>query len=188
MRIRIPYRLALSFDYDGIEKWLNEQSSKGMQLIRIGFWGCYFEEDKINKYVYKIELLKNPRKSAESQNYLDFLGETGIEIIPMKWIWNRWVWLKSKSTDKKLDIYSDIDSKIEHYTRIYKFLRLFPFIFVMYLLLLAIRFYDIYVYGNVDIMFFLNLAVLLIFGMSTYGSLRLRAKIRKLKEEKRLHE
>ena len=188
MRIHIPYKLSLSFDYDGIENWLNEQSSKGMQLVRIGFWGCYFEEDHTNKYVHKIELLKNPRKSIESQNYLNFLKEAGIEIIPMKWIWNRWVWLKNKSTDKQLDIYSDIDSKIEHYTRINKITRMMPFVFVIYLFLFATRSYDVYIYGHVDIMFFLNLIVLLILSVSTYGYLKLRAKIRKLKEEKRVHE
>ena len=187
MKPHVPLKLIFSLDYDRIEDWLNEQSSKGVHLVRIGFWGYKFEKDETKRYAYKIELLKNPRKSVESQNYLHFLEEMGIEAIPTKGVWNRWVWFRGESIDQKLNLYSDIDSRLDHYININKILRLFPILFVLSLLLFLSRLIIGAIFGIISVGLF-DLYLPIFTGIFTYGYLKNRAKIRKLKEEKRLHE
>jgi len=187
MRIGVPFKLSLSLDYEGIEDWLNEKSSKGIHFVRVGYWGYYFETDLTKRYTYKIELLKKPRESIESQNYLHFLKEIGIDAIPTKGMWSRWVWFKGESIDEKLNFYSDIDSKLEYYNRLNKLLRLFPTLFVLGLILLFSRIVIGVITNDYSVEFvFLYLPIVM--SMFVCGYLKNKAKIRKLKEEKRLRE
>jgi Protein of unknown function (DUF2812). len=187
MKPHAPLKLVFSLDYDGLEGWLNEQSSKGVHLVRIGWWGYKFEKDEAKRYAYKIELLKNPRKSIESQNYLHFLKEMGIEAIPTKGVWNRWVWFRGESFDQKLNFYSDIDSRLERYININKILRFFPALFVLSLLLYLSRLI-IGALFDISSISLIDLYLPIFTGIFTYGYLKNRAKIRKLKEEKRIRE
>lgn len=103
------------FDYEKEEKYLNEMSAKGLALTDYTWCRYVFQDAPNGEYIYRIELLENPVNHPESQNYIKFMEETGIEFVAS---YNRWVYFRRKAADGAFDIYSDIDSKIKHYKRI----------------------------------------------------------------------
>lgn len=104
-----------AWDFEKEEKWLNEMSAKGLQLVAVGFCKYVFEEGTRGEYAYRLELLKELPSHPESVSYIRFLEETGIEYIGSLL---RWAYFRKKAADGEFEIYSDIDSKIKHYKRI----------------------------------------------------------------------
>lgn len=103
------------YNYEEEEKWLNEMSAKGLSLIHYSWCKYTFEETLPNEYTYRIQLLENSPTHAESISYIKFLEETGVEYVAH---YMRWIYLRKKSSEGAFDIFTDIDSKISHYTRI----------------------------------------------------------------------
>ena len=97
------------------EKWLNEMSAKGMQLVSVGFCKYEFEQGTPSEYVYRLEFLDRLPLNAESVAYLKFMEETGVEHIAS---YMRWVYFRKKATDGPFELFSEISSKIKHYKRI----------------------------------------------------------------------
>lgn len=103
-------------DFEKEENWLNEMSAKGMALTDYSWCRYVFTEALKNEYTYRIELLQQPPTHAESIAYIKFLEESGIECVTT---YNRWIYLRKKSSEGPFDIYSDIESKISHYKRVF---------------------------------------------------------------------
>ena len=108
----------MSWDFDKEERWLNDMSAKGLALKYYSWCRYVFVDAPLNEYTYRIELLKYPPYHSESEEYIRFLNESGVEYITSN---KRWIYLRKKTSDGKFDIYSDIHSKIKHYQRILKF-------------------------------------------------------------------
>jgi len=109
------YRLFI--DYEKEEYWLNQMAAKGYNLINY-FLGLYtFDIEQPGKYIYRIELLDSLPFASSSIRYITFLKEMGIEHISSHF---RWVYFRKLATEGPFDIYSDIDSRILHYSRIVK--------------------------------------------------------------------
>ncbi|MNB95030.1 hypothetical protein D3C75_421950 [compost metagenome] len=112
-------------DFEKEEEWLNEMAAKGLALSEYSWAKYVFEESGKGEYIYRIELLKEDPKGPEAAGYLQFMKETGAEQVPTgKWFWGkynnlRWVIFRRKASEGAFTIYSDIDSKISHYKRIY---------------------------------------------------------------------
>lgn len=104
-----------AWDFEKEEKWLNEMSSKGLQLVSVRFCTYFFEEGSPGEYTYKLELLENMPSNYQSTSYIKFLEETGVEHIGSV---SRWVYFRKKAANGAFEIYSDIESKIKHYKRI----------------------------------------------------------------------
>jgi hypothetical protein len=104
-----------AWDFEKEETWLNEMSSKGLQLVSVGLCKYVFEESERGEYAYRLELLENVPSNAESTSYIHFLEETGVEYIGNML---RWAYFRKKVNDGPFEIYSDIESKIKHYKRI----------------------------------------------------------------------
>lgn len=102
-------------DFEKEEKWLNEMSLKGLHLIDYKIGRYLFEEGKPGEYIYRLELLKELPSHPESKAYLKFMEETGIEHVASH---IRWVFFRKKAEDGEFDLYSDYNSKINHYKRI----------------------------------------------------------------------
>lgn len=113
------------WDFEKEEKWLNEMSAKGMALTDYSWCRYVFTEAPNNEYIYRIELLQHFPSHAESIAYIKFLEESGVECVAT---YTRWIFLRKKSSDGPFDIYSDIDSKINHYKRIHLFWSTFMWI------------------------------------------------------------
>lgn len=102
-------------DYEKEEKWLNEMSSLGMALTDYSWCRYVFEKAPEGKYLYRIELLEEPPGHPKSAAYISFLENNGIEAVA---VYNRWIYMRKLASDGPFDIYTDIDSKIKHVTRI----------------------------------------------------------------------
>jgi len=102
------------FNYEKEEKWLNEMSAKGLALTDYSWCRYVFNEEPNNLYTYRLELLEKFSKHPESQNYIKFLEENGVECVAT---YMRWVYLREKSSEGPFDIYSDNDSKLSYFKR-----------------------------------------------------------------------
>lgn len=103
------------FDYEKEEKYLNKMSAKGMALTDYTWCRYVFQDAPKGEYIYRIELLENPVNHPESQNYIKFMEETGVEFVAS---YHRWVYFRRRAAEGDFDIYSDIDSRIKHLKRI----------------------------------------------------------------------
>jgi hypothetical protein len=109
------YKLYWAWQFDKEEKWLNECSAKGLHLCDVGFLRYTFEEGLPGAYSYKLELLNNWPNHPESIAYIHFLEDTGVEMVGSIL---RWVYFRKKSEFGQFDLFSDLDSRINHLNRI----------------------------------------------------------------------
>lgn len=113
------------YDFEKEERWLNEMSAKGLSLSDYSWCRYVFEETPNTQYIYRIELLENVPKHPESMAYLRFLEENGIECAAMYW---RWVYLRKEQSDASFEIYSDTESQLKHYNRLFHLFNTFMWI------------------------------------------------------------
>lgn len=109
------YKLYWAWQFDKEEKWLNECSAKGLHLTDVGLFRYTFEEGQPGAYSHKLELLKNWPNHPESVAYIHFLEETGVEMVGSIF---RWIYFRKKTELGQFDLYSDLDSRINHLNRI----------------------------------------------------------------------
>lgn len=105
----------LFMNYENEEAWLNRMSSQGLHCIDYCFGRYVFEQGKPGEYIYRIQLLDNPPKQAESLVYLSFLEDAGIEFVASQL---RWAYFRKKAADGPFELFSDSESRIAHYRRI----------------------------------------------------------------------
>ena len=106
-------KFKLYFDKDKETQWLNEMSQKGWAMTGF-FAGFYrFEPCEKGKYSYQIDF-GNEFFSA-SDDYREFMSDSDIEIIQS---WGFWVFLRKLSSEGEFQLYTDVDSQIEHYKKI----------------------------------------------------------------------
>ncbi len=122
---RTVYKLFWAWNYDKEEEWLNEMANKGLALVAIGFCNYTFEDCVPGEYTVRLELLKNTPTHAESERYIKFVEETGVEYLGSI---ARWVYFRKKREQGEFDIYSDFDSRIAHLNRILTLLAILSFV------------------------------------------------------------
>lgn len=106
-------KFKLYFDKDKETQWLNEMSQKGWAMTGF-FAGFYrFEPCEKGKYSYQIDF-ENEFFSV-SDDYREFMSDSDIEIIQS---WGFWVFLRKLSSEGEFQLYTDVDSQIEHYKKI----------------------------------------------------------------------
>jgi len=108
-------KFRLSFDKDKETKWLNEMARQGYALT--GFCAGFFSFDlcRPGEYVYQIDITSGMFRV--SSDYREFMNETGVEIVCL---WGMWVFLRKKASEGPFELYTDVESNIEHYTKIRK--------------------------------------------------------------------
>lgn len=102
-------------DFEKEEKWINEMSSIGMALTDYSWCRYVFEKAPEGKYLYRLELLENLPTHPQSAAYISFLEDNGVEVVST---YHRWIYMRKLASEGPFDIYTDIDSKIKHYTRV----------------------------------------------------------------------
>lgn len=111
----IRYRWFWAWNAEKEEKWLNEMARQGWNLSGIGFCRYTFEEGEAGVYQYRLELLEHYPYHPESQRYIRFLEDTGVEEIGSV---QRWAYFRKRTSGEPFHLFSDIDSKIKHLRRI----------------------------------------------------------------------
>ena len=106
-------KFKLYFDKDKETQWLNEMSQKGWAMTGF-FAGFYrFEPCEKGKYSYQIDF--GNEFFSVSNDYREFMSDSDIEIIQS---WGFWVFLRKLSSEGEFQLYTDVDSQIEHYKKI----------------------------------------------------------------------
>lgn len=175
------YKVFLAFNYDKEEKWLNEMSAKGFHMVSPGAFHYVFEEDRNEQYIYRLELLDNLPTNYESTSYIHFLEETGAEYMGSVL---RWVYFRRNAKEGEFELYSDVDSKINHYKRIlYLFLAITPITVINVT-------NSFHLYNGLSFTFrlFVFLLTSFLLCLLVIGILKITNLIRRLKKEKYLRE
>lgn len=107
------WRLFINFEKE--EQWLNKMAAKGLNVISFKFGRYTFEEGPPGEYIYRLELLKGEPKSEQVQHYLLTMEDYGVECVA---IYNNWAFFRKNATDGPFEIYSDFESKVDHYKRV----------------------------------------------------------------------
>lgn len=111
-------KFRLYYDKDAEQNWLQKMSSNGWALKNY-FLGIYtFVPCEPDEYIYQIDLLDS---CGDEKDFLAFLEDSGVEVVSR---WYRWVYLRKKTEDGPFEMYTDIDSKINQYSKIKKFFQM----------------------------------------------------------------
>lgn len=106
-------KFRLYFDKDKETAWLNEMSNQGYALTDF-FMGFYvFQKCEKGQYTYQIDF--GNQFFSVSKDYREFMADAGIEIVQT---WGFWVFLRKPSSEGEFQLYTDVDSQIEHYSKI----------------------------------------------------------------------
>lgn len=106
-------KFRLYFDKDKETTWLNEMADRGYAMKNF-FSGFYrFEKCEPGQYVYQVDF--GSRLFSVAEDYREFMEETGVEIVQT---WGFWVILRKLASEGEFRLYTDVDSNIEHYTKI----------------------------------------------------------------------
>lgn len=106
-------RFKLYYDKDKETVWLNKMASEGWALKNY-FAGFYkFEPCEKDEYIYQIDL--GDTLYSVSDEYRELMGELDVEIVVL---WGYWIILRKRAADGPFELYTDVDSEIEHYRKI----------------------------------------------------------------------
>jgi len=109
-------KFRLLFDKDVEEAWLNEMCQNGWALKNFCAGVYTFERCAAGEYTYRVDLLSGSGFSPEDpEGYAEFMEETGVEVVCR---WFRWIILRKRAEDGPFEVYTDVDSKIQMYSRI----------------------------------------------------------------------
>jgi len=102
------------WEFEKEEKWLNEMAAKGLALVSVGFCRYDFEDCEPGEYTFKLELLKEKPAHPESRKYIEFLETTGAEHVGS---YLSWIYLRKKKELGEFELFSDLQSRINHLGR-----------------------------------------------------------------------
>jgi hypothetical protein len=114
---KVVYKLHT--DYEKEEQWINEMGGRGWQLVRYRLGGYRFEQGEPGEWIYRVELLPDDPQSAASREYLSLLLATGAEVVSTH---ARWVYLRRLAAMGSFELFSDLESRVGHYRRVFKLL------------------------------------------------------------------
>lgn len=103
------------FDKDEETKWLNEKADEGWALV--GFFAGFYRFEKTEKGKWRYQIDFGEKFGVATENYREFMNEAGIEIVQN---WGYWIFLRKLASEGEFQLYTDVESSIEHYTKILK--------------------------------------------------------------------
>jgi len=108
-------KFRLYLDKDKETAWINEMAQSGFALKSF-FAGFYtFENCEPGEYIYQIDF--GNKFFSVNDDYRDFMEENNIEIVCL---WGYWIILRKHADQGEFVLYTDVDSSIDHYTKILK--------------------------------------------------------------------
>lgn len=106
-------KFRLYFDKDAETEWLNRMAAEGFAMTGFCMGFYHFDRCEPGKYIYQVDF--GDHFFSASEDYREFMQDTGVEIIQN---WGYWVFLRRLAEKGKFELYTDVDSSIEHYTKI----------------------------------------------------------------------
>lgn len=106
-------KFRIYFDKDKEVMWLNEMAAKGWAMTSFGGCVYHFEPCRPGEYQYQIDF--GDGMFSVSEDYREFMSETGVEIVS---VWGPYVILRRKAEEGAFELYTDVESIMEHYKKI----------------------------------------------------------------------
>ena len=102
-------KVFMVWDFEKEEAWLNEMAQAGWALESVGVCSYHFIRCEPGEYAVRLEM--HPYDEA----YVQFMQDTGAEFIGRMMMW---IYFRKPVTEGPFDLFSDIDSRIEHLNKI----------------------------------------------------------------------
>lgn len=169
------------WDWEEEERWLNEMAAEGWNLVQVGFCRYAFEKGEPCTYQYRLEALNSHAKTQESQEYIRFVKESGVEFIGSYLFW---AYFRRKAEDAPFESFSDLKSKVKH-------IRRFAHIPLVLIPVLTLN-----IFNSINIMerglpllggVLLGFSAVML-GMCCYGAVKIRNKVKQLEAESDIFE
>lgn len=168
-------KFRLYFDKDKETTWLNEMAAQGWAMTGF-FAGLYtFEACDPGRYSYQVDI--SDRFGSVSENYRELMSEMDIEIIQS---WGYWVLLRKETTEGPFELYTDVDSRIEHYTKIRNMFKVVTIIEMLCLFFVTIS----ASFSEEPLIWILVIILSVVVFVFTTVTMRTGDTVRKLKERK----
>ena len=107
------WKIFTVWNYDKEEVWLNEMAMQGWTLTAVGFCNYTFVKTEPGEYTIRMEM------RPHDEGYMEFLRENDVEYVGRVLQWH---YYRKKTALGPFELYSDIESRIEHLDRIGKML------------------------------------------------------------------
>lgn len=101
------------YDKDKETEFLNEMSRRGYALTGFFAGFCSFDSCKPGEYIYQVDITEGLFRVCN--DYREFMRDMNVEIVSL---WGPWVTLRKKAEEGPFLLYTDVESNIEHYTKI----------------------------------------------------------------------
>lgn len=169
------------WEFEKEEAWLTQMAAQGWSLVSVSCGRYEFESCTPNEYTMRLEMLSEPVTTASSQEYLQFVEQTGAQYIGHVL---KWVYFRKKTELGSFDLYSDMDSRIRHLKRILAMLT--PLLLVN----AANTFHQLTLIDHSadTLLLFTCLLSAAATGLLLYGIIRLNAMRSRMEKERLLHE
>lgn len=112
-------KFRIYFDKDKEVTWLNEMAAKGWAMTSFGCCVYHFEPCRPGEYLYQIDFGEGA--FSVSEDYREFMSEAGVEIVG---VWGPYVFLRRKAEEGAFELYTDVESNMEHYIKIRTMLKI----------------------------------------------------------------
>lgn len=109
------HKLFWIWDYEKEEEWLNEMAAMGLSLISVKLLTYEFEKTLPGEYHVCLQVLEHSLRHPETENYIHFLEETGIQHVGTC---IRQAYFRKKTADGEFNLFSDYSSRIKHMNHI----------------------------------------------------------------------
>ena len=93
------------WDFDKEEEWLNSMAQEGWALTKVGFCKYVFERTEPGEYIIRLEM------HDYEDDYISFMRDTGAEYVGRVL---QWLYFRKKAELGEFELFSDIDSRINH--------------------------------------------------------------------------
>jgi len=166
-------KLFFEWDFEKEEAWLNEMAAEGWALKKPGQFTFRFEKCELCEYTVRVAFCDDNKK-----DYIGFLEESGAEYLGTDM---EFLYFRKKTDGEPFELFSDIDSRINHLNR------LGNMIFSVGILNVGFGLFST-IFVHLPVTRWTSLANLLIAMPLMYGLGRIHGKIEALKAERQLHE
>lgn len=112
------FRWWWAWDFEKEERWLNNMAADGWVLDGVGFATYYFVRCEPGEYIIRLEMRDS------NDEYIRFMEEIGAEQAGKFFVWH---YFRRKTELGSFNMYSDIDSKLEHLNRISRLFKIIGF-------------------------------------------------------------
>lgn len=105
------HKLFWIWEFEKEERWLNEMAQEGWALAQAGFCTYTFEKTEPGEYIVRLERIDN---SPKFQSFMEELGAEAVGNCV------NWAYFRRKAELGEFNMFSDIDSRVEHLNKIGK--------------------------------------------------------------------